>query len=212
LANRPTAVLFDPYPLWLRAAATHLESAGWQIVAATTSLDEALACIAKRAPDAAVLALGDEDEPRGFENLGRVLARAPRTRAIVVSRSDDPADAERAFAAGAAAYVVRTAEPEDLHAAMRQALDQSVFLAAPSAGPTPGNLRLTERERQILRLVAEGKSNREVARALWLTEPTVKVHLSRIYRKLGVSNRTEAGRWALANGLLVGPRRGARTS
>ena len=67
---------------------------------------------------------------------------------------------------------------------------------------------LTPREREILRLVAEGGTNVEVARKLWVTEQTVKFHLSNVYRKLNVSNRTEAGRWAHAHGLL-GERRGS---
>jgi len=61
---------------------------------------------------------------------------------------------------------------------------------------------LTKREQEILRLVSEGKSNGEVARKLWVTEQTVKFHLSNIYRKLGVTNRTEAGRQAQLIGLL----------
>jgi DNA-binding CsgD family transcriptional regulator len=61
---------------------------------------------------------------------------------------------------------------------------------------------LTRREVEILRLVAEGLSNAELARMLWVTEQTVKFHLSNIYRKLNVSNRTEASRWAQLNGLL----------
>jgi DNA-binding CsgD family transcriptional regulator len=61
---------------------------------------------------------------------------------------------------------------------------------------------LTRRELEILRLVAEGLSNAELAKMLWVTEQTVKFHLSNIYRKLNVSNRTEASRWAQLNGLL----------
>jgi DNA-binding CsgD family transcriptional regulator len=61
---------------------------------------------------------------------------------------------------------------------------------------------LTRRELEILTLVAEGRSNSQVAQVLWVTEQTVKFHLSNIYRKLDVSNRTEASRWAMVNGLL----------
>jgi DNA-binding CsgD family transcriptional regulator len=61
---------------------------------------------------------------------------------------------------------------------------------------------LTRRELEILRLMSEGLSNAELARMLWVTEQTVKFHLSNIYRKLGVANRTEASRWAQLNGLL----------
>jgi DNA-binding CsgD family transcriptional regulator len=67
---------------------------------------------------------------------------------------------------------------------------------------SPEDVGLTRRELEILQLVAEGDSNAQLARMLWITEQTVKFHLSNIYRKLGVSNRTEAGRWAQLNGLL----------
>ena len=85
----------------------------------------------------------------------------------------------------------------------------SIFLApsqvAPARAPAPrvdDPPGLTQREFEILRLVAEGHSNAELARMLWVTEQTVKFHLSNIYRKLDVSNRTEASRWAQLNGLL----------
>jgi DNA-binding CsgD family transcriptional regulator len=65
-----------------------------------------------------------------------------------------------------------------------------------------GSPRLTRRELEILQLVAEGHSNAQLARMLWVTEQTVKFHLSNIYRKLDVSNRTEASRWAQLQGLL----------
>ena len=67
------------------------------------------------------------------------------------------------------------------------------------------NRGLTKRELEILQLVAEGHSNGELARTLWVTEQTVKFHLSNIYRKLNVANRTEASRWAQLNGLLATP-------
>jgi DNA-binding NarL/FixJ family response regulator len=130
----------------------------------------------------------------------------------VLSASSETADIDAAFASGAAAYVFKTARPEDVASAVRQAFDASVFLAPVHAaamqqarpGPRerdndPG---LTKRESEILRLVSEGHSNNELARMLWVTEQTVKFHLSNIYRKLDVSNRTEAGRWAQTHGLL----------
>jgi DNA-binding CsgD family transcriptional regulator len=99
---------------------------------------------------------------------------------------------------------------------MRQAFTHSVYVApsraaarawaAPAGGQMP--LGVTPREAEILRLVAEGHSNADVARMLWIAEQTVKFHLSNIYRKLNVSNRTEASRWAQLHGLLAGrPRR-----
>jgi DNA-binding CsgD family transcriptional regulator len=100
--------------------------------------------------------------------------------------------------------------------AIRQAFSPSLFL--PPLAPPPANgaqsadaheavAVLTKREREILQLVAEGHSNSQLARMLWVTEQTVKFHLSNIYRKLDVANRTEASRWAQIHGLLATPAR-----
>ena len=108
--------------------------------------------------------------------------------------------------------MIKTAQPADIRAGVRQAFRSSIFLPSPrrSASPpqpqpppatTDGEV-LTRREVEILKLAAEGPSNAELARKLWVTEQTVKFHLSNIYRKLGVANRTEASRWAQVNGLL----------
>ena len=115
-----------------------------------------------------------------------------------------------AMRAGAAAYVMKSAHPDDLAAAVRQVFGPSLFLAdswtpaqAPPREEQPTETwGLTRRELEILGLVAEGLSNAQVARTLWVTEQTVKFHLSNTYRKLGVSNRTEASRWAQLHGLL----------
>ena len=79
------------------------------------------------------------------------------------------------------------------------ALARRELRAPPRPGVAP---RLTRRELEILRLAAEGYSNAQLAQMLWVTEQTVKFHLSNIYRKLRVSNRTEASRWAQQHGLL----------
>ena len=120
------------------------------------------------------------------------------------------AASEAAFDAGAVAAVSRTSRREDIALAVRQAFEPSIYLAhafvtSPArAQPDPRGPggELTKREREILQLVAEGYSNGRVARLLWVTEQTVKFHLSNIYRKLEVGNRTEASRWAQRNGLL----------
>jgi DNA-binding NarL/FixJ family response regulator len=134
---------------------------------------------------------------------------------IVLGASREKADIDNAFDAGALAYAVKTAHPEDVAATIRQTFDHTIFLAktasngaSPSsvvpvaAGEDEDDVALTRREREILALVAEGHSNRELARMLWVTEQTVKFHLSNIYRKLDVSNRTEASRWAHRHGLV----------
>ncbi|MGH3033298.1 MAG: helix-turn-helix domain-containing protein, partial [Gaiellaceae bacterium] len=102
----------------------------------------------------------------------------------------------------------KMAHPDDITSAIRQVFEHSIYfvggqLPAVASGPVlDSSLGLTRRELEILQLVAEGHSNAELARRLWVTEQTVKFHLSNVYRKLNVSNRTEASRWAQLHGLL----------
>src|SRR4029079_13302388 len=119
----------------------------------------------------------------------------------VLWAQDDPASIEAAFAAGASVYCVKTAEPDDLASAIRQAFNNSVYYSTGRSGrtqePAPSRQSsedpgLTKREGEILQLVAEGYSNSQLAKRLWVTEQTVKFHLSNIYRKLDVANRTQA--------------------
>ena len=209
------AVVLDPHPIWLDAVEMVLGRIGATIVLKTSSSSEAVAAIERSQPRLLTLELETPPgEPDGFEVIRRASTLAPSLRAIVLSRHHDPAHIDAALAAGAAAYIVKTAHPDDVALAVRQAFDHSVYLAggqrpvggppAPESQPAsparPGGL--TRREVEILRLVAEGHSNSQLARMLWVTEQTVKFHLSNVYRKLGVANRTEASRWAQVNGLL----------
>jgi len=207
------AVVLDPHPIWLDAIEMVLARIGATVVVKTSSANEALATIERAQPRLMTLELDSlPGEPDGFEVMRRARTLAPDIRAIVLSAHHDTAHIDAALAAGAAAYVVKTAHPDDVASAVRQAFDHSVYLAdgpRPVAAPvaaasmgsdSPGGL--TRRELEILRLVAEGRSNSQLARMLWVTEQTVKFHLSNVYRKLGVSNRTEASRWAQLNGLL----------
>ena len=214
-----TAVLFDPHPLWLNALESTLGPIGVKVVARTTSAREVLELVVDRKPDILICELDTSDGAID----GGALIRACRQRlgtlrVIVVGASREHVDIDAAFAAGALAYAVKTAHPEDVAATVRQAFDQTIYLVSPAsakgspappaaAGPDGGNghVALTKRERQILALVAEGHSNRQLARMLWLTEQTVKFHLSNIYRKLDVGNRTEASHWAHRNGLVASP-------
>ena len=135
----------------------------------------------------------------------------PGIRAVVLSAHTEPEYIDQALEAGAVAYVVKSAHPDDLASADPSgvpALDLLRRVAARALGRLVasrirgGSLDLTRREREVLQLVAEGHSNAKLAQMLWVTEQTVKFHLSNVYRKLDVSNRTEAARWAQLNGLL----------
>ena len=206
-----TAVLLDPHPLWLDAVELVLTRNGLAVVGQATDPDRALALVEEFRPSVFVADAADD----GFACIRKACAKVPELKAIVLSSPDDGAQIEAAFAAGAHAYVLKTAHPDDVSVAIRQTFDHSVFLPGPSAASAPAGIpvtvgseasdtvaSLTKRELEILQLVAEGHSNSQLARILWVTEQTVKFHLSNIYRKLDVANRTEASRWAQVHGLL----------
>jgi DNA-binding NarL/FixJ family response regulator len=208
--NSRTAVLVDQHPLWLDTVSQVVGRVNVEVVAKATSSAAALALVEELNPDLLITGIKMADgEIDGLTLLRKARERDPGLRAIVLSMYDDSQHVEAAFAAGAAAYVLKTAHPDDLTSAIRQAFDHSIFLAGarPAVTPAPAPIDdspgLTRRELEILQLVAEGHSNAELARMLWVTEQTVKFHLSNIYRKLNVANRTEASRWAQLRGLLA---------
>jgi len=203
-----TAVILDRQPLWLEALERLLERMGVTVVATTTSPTEALALIDESQPAVFIAefdSIAESDD--GWASLRRAATNQPPVHSVILSTEDDPAQIEAAFAAGASVYCVKTAEPEDLASAVRQGFQTSVYYAgarAPEIAPLKSvdRVGLTKREVEILQLVAEGYSNGQLAKMLWVTEQTVKFHLSNIYRKLEVANRTEAARWAQVHGLL----------
>ncbi len=207
-----TAVILDRHPLWLDALERLLDRVGVTVVGTTTSPAEALDLIEETRPTVFITEYDSlEQSADGVASLRRVSASNPDVHSVVLSTQDDPASIEAAFAAGASVYCVKTAEPEDLASAIRQAFNSSVYYSTGrggrSAEPAPSRQSsedpgLTKREVEILQLVAEGYSNSQLAKMLWVTEQTVKFHLSNIYRKLDVANRTEASRWAQLHGLL----------
>jgi DNA-binding NarL/FixJ family response regulator len=124
---------------------------------------------------------------------------------LLTMRMDDRAVAS-AIEAGVDACISKSTHLPTLGTLIREIVDRNIICAVP-AGLTDGSLTggdddLTAREREILGLVSEGMTNAQIGRELWVTEQTVKFHLSNIYRKLGVSNRTEASRYALRHGLV----------
>jgi DNA-binding NarL/FixJ family response regulator len=227
VSEASTAVILDRHPLWHEAIGQILAATGIRSVGSTTSPAEMLGLVETLRPDLLV-AEPSAGRPSSSEvaSLRRARELHPDLRIVVVSASDDREDVAAAFDAGAAAYVLKTAEPADIATAIRQCFNPSIFLrsaetaVAPARELTVAPVRelamarpavataetcgLTRRELEILRLVGEGHTNRQLAGMLWVTEQTVKFHLSNIYRKLQVSNRTEAARWAQRQGLLIG--------
>jgi len=210
-----TAVVHDPHPLWIDAVQSVLESIDVTVVGRAATPEQALELVEEHRPS--LLITETQTQARGMSGITLIRTACERVnalRVIVLGSSHDPADIDQAFDAGSIAYVLKTAHPADVAATIRQTFDHSVFLAnahsngngndtAPAdaaepvrTAPDEADVGLTRREREILALVSEGYSNRELAKMIWVTEQTVKFHLSNIYRKLDVSNRTEASRWA----------------
>ncbi len=172
--------------------------------------EEMLALVPRVRPDVVILDLrmpkGD-----GLSTLGTLRKDYPDLKVIILSMFEDPEHIDQALHQGAAGYVVKSINPLDLPSTIRQVVEGTVYhprgrQGEGGSGGGSGNSGhpggLTDRELSILRLVAEGLSNLDIASKLYVTEQTVKFHLSNIYRKLGVGNRTEATRYAYRNGLI----------
>ena len=221
--EHPTAVVLDDQPLGLEAMGNLLNRLGMEVVGSATAGTDALEVIEETRPDVFVLDVGVGGTGTSDEALAciRSARAAHRDLKVVALGSEANAqDVEAAFEAGAVVFCVKSARPDDLASAIRQAFDRSIYVAlanraTAAAAPAPNSdagADLTRRELEILQLVAEGFSNSQLAKMLWVTEQTVKFHLSNIYRKLDVANRTEASRWAQLNGLLSAESRRAATS
>jgi DNA-binding NarL/FixJ family response regulator len=197
-----TAVVFDRHPLWIDALDELLGRTGVEVVRAETE-EDAVELVETRAAD--VLIAGVESEAPLLALEGAKEA-SPETKLLVLGVGRGLVGA--AFARGADAYVLKSAQPDDVASAVRQLFDQSVYVSeAAAAEPEPPGEEpeqpLTRRELEILGLASEGMTNAAMARKLWVTEQTVKFHLSNVYKKLGVANRTEASRWAYERGLFA---------
>jgi DNA-binding NarL/FixJ family response regulator len=196
-------LVLDVQSVWLRAVETILGSAGFA-TASASSPGEALQQLRRGSFEVLIFSVDTGEAKLGWPQiLSRARKIAPDIRLIVIGNEDDPAVISRAFELGADAYVVRRVEPEDLVFAARQVLQQAVYHVWPSArsrrttgASSLGPFGLTRRESQVLDLIAQGRSNAQIAGELKITEQTVKGHLWRLYRKLEVKNRTAAARMA----------------
>ena len=148
----------------------------------------------------------------GVDGLGCLEALAehhPQVKVAMLSAVDDPQVIESAFRRGARAYILKSVNPFDLPATIRQVVDESVIhraLAAAPGDPAPKRASgLSEKEVAVLVELAKGQTNKQIAGRLWLSEQTVKFHLRNIYRKLGIKSRTEALRYAYEHDLAAGP-------
>jgi DNA-binding NarL/FixJ family response regulator len=202
-------VAIDDHQLMLDAIRLTLDDAeGIELVGEALSATEALPLIDRTRPD---LVLLDIRMPQmdGLACLAKIRERFPKVKVVILSGIDEPEQIRTALEQGAAAFVVKHVDPRDLASALRQIAEGTVFQVLgtngsgeESAAKTAG---ITESELKVLRALAQGRSNKQIAAELFITEQTVKFHLTNIYRKLEVSNRTEATRFAYQHGLVVNP-------
>jgi DNA-binding NarL/FixJ family response regulator len=199
-------LIADYQPLLLIGIGRALErDADFEVVGATHRGMEVVPLVGRLVPD--VVLLGTRMP--GLDGLGclrRIRAQYPDVKVVMLSVQVEQEVVLAAFDLGACGYVVQTIALADLPSAIRQSVDGTVFHAY-GASPLDEDamaksVGLTDRELAIMKNVARGRSNRAIAGDLWVTEQTVKFHLTNIYKKLEVTNRTEATRWAYDNGFV----------
>jgi DNA-binding NarL/FixJ family response regulator len=146
----------------------------------------------------------------GLDCIERIGRTWPHVKTVVLSACDDRGSIDAALNAGATAYIVKSVKPIDIASVLRQASIGGVFhaasgsraVASQEAKPAERSL-LTEREQTILDAIAAGLTTAAISNNLWVSEHTVKFHLTNIYRKLGVANRAGAIRYALEHGVAA---------
>jgi DNA-binding NarL/FixJ family response regulator len=205
--SRTRLLIADDHPLILAGIRRTLERDGEiEIVGEAMTGQQLLPLIERRRPDVVML----DTMMRGAsgpELIQTIRRQWPAVRVVVLSDNADPAATDAALLAGASAYIVKSVDPADLASLIRQVSSGTIFHAPPrTVSPAPSDPEpigdLTQRERTILEAVATGKTTAAISRELWVSEHTIKFHLTNIYRKLGVSNRAGAIRHALDHGLV----------
>ncbi|MGC4848052.1 response regulator [Micromonospora sp. DT15] len=180
----------------------------FQVVGEAADGSEALALVASLQPDVVLMDLRMPGMD-GVTAIGRLARTGSTARVLVLTTYDTDADVLPAIEAGATGYLLKDTPREDLVRAVRAAARGESVLAPSVAGRLMGRLRapaeepLSQRELEVLTLVARGASNREAANRLFISEATVKTHLLHLYAKLGVNDRAAAVATAYDRGLLT---------
>ena len=205
--DRPiTVVLADDHAVVRSGLKLLLAQGGMEVVAEAGEVEGALRYVLGHKPDVLVLDLNMPGEP-SLPAIPRFLEASPATRIVVLTMQQEPQFAREALGAGATAYVLKEAADEELVQAIHAAREGRVYvnpslgakLATMPSGPPGG---LTDRETDILRLIALGHTNPEIAEQLFLSVRTVETHRAHIQRKLGRTTRAELVRFALDEGLV----------
>ena len=204
------AVLVEDHRVVSRSLRTYLESFGdIHVVGMAVSGEEALKKLDEWSPDVVIMDLLMPGGMDGIEATRLVHSCSPRTRVVVLTASNDEARLIAALRAGAVGYVRKDAEPEVLLSAVRVAAGGKTYIDPALAGTVLQDFArggpqeiLTERELTVLRQLAFGRTNREIADALCISEETVKTHLGNILGKLQLTHRTQALIYALKHKII----------
>ncbi|WP_459984482.1 response regulator [Nocardioides sp. AN3] len=205
-------MVVDDHPMWRDAVERDLAAAGHQVVAVAATGREALARFAAARPRVVVLDL-QIPAPDGVQVTAEMVRQDPAVRVLVLSASGEHSDVLAAVTAGATGYLVKSASREELLAAVERVAEGDPVFTPGLAGlvlgefqrrseePDPTEPQLTERETEVLRMVAKGMSYRQIADRLVLSHRTVQNHVQNILRKLQMHNRVELTRYAIERGL-----------
>ena len=198
-------VVADDHGLIVEGVRLALEDTeSFEIVGEASSGSEVLPLVSRAEPDVVLL---DMRLPGmdGLRCLELIRKEHPHVKVVMLSVFADDDHIRAALERGASGYIAKTIDTDDLPTALNQVLHGEPGQVFGLVEPTPESSNeagLTDREVVILRAVARGLSNQAIARELWVTEQTVKFHLTNTYRKLNVANRTEAARYAYEHGLV----------
>jgi len=214
-ASAPLRVMVvDDHPLWRDAVERDLVEAGLDVVAVAANGREALARFPATRPDVVLLDL-QIPAPDGVQVTAEIVRQDPSVRVLILSASGEHADVLAAVKAGATGYLVKSASREELLSAVRRVAQGDPVFTAGLAGlvlgefqriseapaPDPAEPRLTERETEVLKMVAKGLSYRQIAERLVLSHRTVQNHVQNTLVKLQMHNRVELTRYAIEQGL-----------
>ncbi len=198
-------LIADDHPFFVDGLAANVEAeADMVVVARASDGREAVARAREHGPDVILMDLR-MPVMNGVEAIREIVRAAPESRIIVLTTYDGDEDIHRALKAGAKAYLLKDVFREELLAAVRGVYNGKRHIPAHVAGRLAERMaseELTDREVEVLRLVAAGRSNREIGEALSIAEGTVKAHVNNILNKMGANDRTHAAMLALQRGLF----------
>ncbi len=185
-------VILDEHPIWVDAIERILSESGIRVVGKAVSPETALELVRSKQPDALIAPLVlANSEMEALELLGRARERRPGLRLIVFASDDNGFHLSAAASARAEAYLPKASSAAKVVETVRACLKGERRPVANGEVAVPA---LTQRELEIVTLAARGYTNAQIAERLWITRWTVKYHLANAYKKLGVSNRTQAAR------------------